>query len=363
MNFLGNIADIIPNMTKISDFDYELPDELIAQEPASPRDHSKLMLLDKTTGGIEHRRFFEIVDELGEGDVLVMNNSKVFKARLRATLGKKEIEVFLLRFEGDRWQALLRPGRKVKIGDALDFNGMTGVVEQKREDGTVLIAFDRSSDAVLAFTDDHGEVPLPPYITKKLDEEEKYQTVYAKDVGSVAAPTAGFHFTPEIIKTLKAKGVQVAFVTLHVGLGTFRPVKTQTLEEHDMHSELVQIDPETARTINEAKASGKRIIAVGTTTTRALEGVAALHHPERAQRVEESSLPPDGFVGDVNLFIKPGFDFKIIDALITNFHLPKSTLLVLVSALAGRENIIHAYQTAVESEYRFFSFGDAMFIR
>jgi len=331
-------------MIPISLFDYYLPSEQIAQKPVRPRDHSRLLVIDRKTGATVHKQFFEIADELRAGDVLVMNDTKVFKARLRAG----EIEVFLLRGEGREWSALLRPGRKARIGDTFDLGGLVAEVREKSEDGIATLQFDAGVPEVLAFTDAHGEIPVPPYVEKAPEKLEDYQTVYAKTVGSVAAPTAGFHFTPELIETLKAKGVQFEFVTLHVGIGTFRPVKTETLEEHEMHREFVSIDAETAARINAAKREGRRVIAVGTTTVRALEG---------------SGVPKIGFAGDVNLFITPGFDFKIIDGLITNFHLPKSTLLVLVSALAGREHILAAYEEAVRLGYRFFSFGDAMFIR
>lgn len=330
--------------TPISLFDYHLPPEQIAQAPMRPRDRSRLLVLDRGTGAMAHKRFFEIADELRSGDVLVMNDTKVFKARLAAGT----IEVFLLRGEGTRWSALLRPGRKVKVGDALDLGGMVATVAAKNEDGTAELEMDRGFDEVLSFTDAHGSIPVPPYVDKAPEKLEDYQTVYAKETGSVAAPTAGFHFTPELIASLKETGVQFEFVTLHVGIGTFRPVKTETLEEHEMHREYVSIDAATAGRIWAAKREGCRVIAVGTTTVRALEG---------------SGVPESGFAGDVNLFITPGFDFKIIDGLITNFHLPKSTLLVLVSAFAGRDHVIAAYEEAVRLGYRFFSFGDAMFVR
>lgn len=328
--------------TSIELFNYHLPPGQIAQEPVRPRDHSRLLVLDRKAGTTTHKTFFEIADELRAGDVLVMNNTKVFKARLSAG----GIEVFLLRGEGTRRSALLRPGRKAKVGDALDLGGLVATVAEKREDGVATLAFDVGVEEVLAFTDAHGEIPVPPYVEKAPEKLEDYQTVYAKNVGSVAAPTAGFHFTPELIDALKAKGVQFEFVTLHVGIGTFRPVKADTLEEHEMHAEFVAIDAGTAGRISQAKREGRRVIAVGTTTVRALEGTEGR---EGAR--------------DVNLFITPGFDFKVIDGLITNFHLPKSTLLVLVSAFAGRENVLRAYEEAVRLGYRFFSFGDAMFIR
>ncbi len=324
----------------------------------SPRDSSRLLVLDRKTGERTHKVFRDIVDELIAGDVLVMNNTKVFKARLSGTVsvrGKKvELEVFLLRGEGTRWSAMVRPGKKVAAGDWIDLRGMVAVVVEKREDGVVTLEMNATVEEVIAFADAHGEIPVPPYVDKAPAKLDEYQTVYAKTVGSVAAPTAGFHFTDNLIAALKAKGVQFEFVTLHVGIGTFRPVKTETLEEHVMHAEFASIDAETTGRINAAKREVRRVIAVGTTTVRVLEGVAAR---------SGGALPDDGFVGDVNLFITPGFEFKVIDALITNFHLPKSTLLVLVSAFAGRENVVAAYEEAVRLGYRFFSFGDAMFIR
>ncbi len=340
--------------TPITLFDYHLPPEQIAQEPMRPRDHSRLLLMSRETGELQHKKFFQIEEELREGDVLVMNDSKVFKARLR---GRKEpegpnepeepkdLEVFLLRGEGKCWSAMVRHGKKINVGDRIDLGGLVVTVLNKDTDGTVTLEFDVGVEEVIAFTETHGEIPVPPYVTKTPDRLEDYQTVYAKTVGSVAAPTAGFHFTDDLIGRLKGKGVQFEFVTLHVGIGTFRPVKTETLEDHVMHSELVTIEAETAKRILLAKQEGRRVIAVGTTTVRALEGTQLRAGTQ-----------------DVNLFITPGFDFKIIDGLITNFHLPKSTLLVLVSAFAGREHILVAYQEAVRLGYRFFSFGDAMFI-
>lgn len=339
--------------TPVSLFDYHLPPGQIAQEPMRPRDHSRLLVLDRTTGERAHKTFFEIADELRAGDVLVMNDTKVFKARVRGrvegSLGRRVegIEIFLLRGEGIRWSALVKPGRKVKEGDVIDMGGMRATVQEKREDGIVMLDLDRPFEEVLSFTDAHGEIPVPPYVASAPAKLEDYQTVYARETGSVAAPTAGFHFTPELIASLKEKGVQFEFVTLHVGIGTFRPVKTDTLEEHAMHAEFVRVDAGTASRIRAAKREGRRVIAVGTTTVRALEG---------------SGVPEEGFAGEVNMFITPGYEFRVIDALITNFHLPKSTLLVLVSALAGRENILAAYEEAVRLGYRFFSFGDAMLV-
>ena len=343
--------NLMPMSTNL--FDYPLPLDRIAQFSVEPRDHSKLMVLDRQTGILCHKQFFEIISFLRAGDVLVFNNTKVFRARLRGN----GFEVFLLRaFEVSQWEVMVRPGRKIKIGQEVDLGGLRGVVTEKRNDGIVLIEFDCLHDEVIAFANLHGEIPIPPYVKKQPSELSQYQTVYAKETGSVAAPTAGFHFTERLIKELKEKGIQFEFVTLHVGIGTFRPMKTETIEEHEMHSEFVSVSSDVAMRINQAKHEGRRVIAVGTTTVRTLEGIAKCGHSEQS---EESLC---AFTGDINLFIKPGFKFKIIDGLITNFHLPKSTLLVLVSAFAGRENTLAAYESAIKNDYRFFSFGDAMFI-
>lgn len=346
--------------TPVAQYDYHLPPERIAQSSVEPRDASRLLVLGRQSGAIEHKVFRDIVGELQGGDVLVMNNTKVFKARLHAIRFEKEFEVFLLRpVEGalpdaSLWHALVRPGKRLHEGNTIGVYGKSVRVAEKRADGSVVLAFPMSESEVIEFANANGEIPVPPYVGQTPTEFSRYQTVYAKETGSVAAPTAGFHFTPELLEQLKEKGVQIEFVTLHVGIGTFRPMKSETLEEHEMHSEFVTISPETAQAINAAKAEGRRVIAVGTTTTRALEGVA---------QQGGNPLPDSGFTGDVNLFITPGFSFKVIDGLITNFHLPKSTLLVLVSAFAGREPVLEAYKQAVEKEYRFYSFGDAMFIR
>jgi S-adenosylmethionine:tRNA ribosyltransferase-isomerase len=328
-----------PSM-KTSDFDYHLPPERIAQTPVRPRDHSRLMVVHRNTGDMEHRRFFEIGNELRAGDLLIVNNSKVFKARLQTTDG---IEIFLLRPDGDTWQCLAKPGKKVHEGSNLAFaDGMTARLTSKHENGTVSINFGRATEEIFAWTDRIGSVPVPPYVNETPADDQDYQTVYAHHVGSVAAPTAGFHFTPELIEKLKSHGIRFASVTLHVGLGTFRPMKTETLEEHVMHEEWIDVPDETTRLIEETKKNGGRVIAVGTTTVRALE--SDVQH------------------GFTNIFITPGFVFKKIDGLITNFHLPKSTLLVLVSAFAGRDTIRCAYDEAIKHEYRFYSFGDAMLI-
>lgn len=360
-------------------FDYHLPEGQIAQRSVEPRDHSRLMVLDRQTGVWQHKRFLEIGEELRSGDVLVFNDTKVFRARMRGQVEKdgeavKAVEVFLLRaMEGNVWEVLIRPGRKIRVGDHILFptyvdyfvrsqkavNILSGTVREKRDDGVMLVEFDRSSDQVIAYANAHGEIPVPPYVKELPTALEQYQTIYARQTGSVAAPTAGFHFTTRLLDELKTKGVQFEFVTLHVGLGTFRPVKTETLEEHEMHSEFVSLDAQTAQRINRAKQEGRRIIAVGTTTVRTLEGIASL--PPFQGGMKGGFLRP--YAGDVHLFIKPGFEFRVIDGLITNFHLPKSTLLVLVSAFAGRERILSAYEEAIRHGYRFFSFGDVMFIR
>jgi S-adenosylmethionine:tRNA ribosyltransferase-isomerase len=323
-----------------SDFDYHLPPERIAQTPIRPRDHSRLMVLDRQTQTIAHHHFYDIGQFLRPGDLLIVNNSKVFKARLQTENG---IEIFLLRPEARGWLALAKPGKKLQEGTDIQFqDGMTARVIEKREDGTVCIDFGKSNEDVFAWTDAHGSVPVPPYVESAPTDEADYQTVYAKHTGSVAAPTAGFHFTPELIEKLKVEGIQFAQVTLHVGIGTFRPMKTETLEEHVMHEEWIDVPDETLKLIEETKKKGGRVIAVGTTSVRALE-----------------SETRHGFT---NIFITPGYQFKVIDGLITNFHLPKSTLLVLVSSLAGRELIRTAYEEAIKNEYRFYSFGDAMLI-
>ncbi len=328
--------------TDISLFDYDLPGRFIAQTPAEPRDSSRLLVMDRQTGALAHTTFRAIEEELRPGDVLVFNVSKVFKARIV----KDGVEMFVLRIRDHEADVLLRPGRKFKAGDAVF--GFT--ILSKQPDGVVTVATGMSAHDMLAYCDAHGEVPTPPYVTARVDEA-RYQTVYATTTGSVAAPTAGLHFTPELLAAIRAKGVQVEAVTLHVGLGTFRPVQTKTLEEHTMHSEWVSLDAETAARIAAAKAEGRRVIAVGTTTVRVLEGVAATRGALEA------------YEGEMNIFITPGFAFRVIDGLVTNFHLPKSTLLVLVSAFAGREPVLAAYEEAKREGYRFFSFGDAMFIR
>ena len=338
----------------VKDFDYDLPEELIAQDPLEDRSSSRLMVLDKKTGDIEHKIFRDVVDYLQPGDCLVLNNTKVIPARL---FGVKEgteakIEILLLkRKENDIWETLVKPGKKCKPGVKISFGEglLTGEVLEVVEDGNRLIQFhyDGIFEEIL---DQLGQMPLPPYITHQLKDKNRYQTVYAKYDGSAAAPTAGLHFTPELLQQIRDMGIDIAEVTLHVGLGTFRPVKVDTIEEHHMHSEFYRIEQSEADKINRAKANGHRVIAVGTTSTRTLESAA-----EEDGTLREKS-------GWTDIFIYPGYRFKAMDALVTNFHLPESTLVMLVSAFAGREHVLNAYHTAVQERYRFFSFGDAMLI-
>lgn len=340
---------------KVTDFDYELPEALIAQFPVEPRDTSRLLTLNKVTGAVEHKaHFYELVEELNEGDVLVFNNTKVIPARLyghREGSGGK-VEVLLLTPCGEnRWECLVKPGKKCPVGQVIVFDErLKATVLDKTDFGGRIVEFtvDGIFDDIIQ---EIGEMPLPPYIHEKLEDKERYQTVYAKEKGSAAAPTAGLHFTPELLEEIKAKGVELEFVTLHVGLGTFRPVSVESIEDHDMHSEFYSVSPETAARINDAKAKGRRIIAVGTTSVRTLESAST----------DDGVL--QGTSGWTQIFIYPGYTFKMVDALVTNFHLPQSTLLMLISALAGREHCLAAYEEAVREKYRFFSFGDAMFIR
>jgi S-adenosylmethionine:tRNA ribosyltransferase-isomerase len=338
---------------KTSDFRYELPPELIAQTPINRRDFSRLMRLDKTTGAVEHRRFYELPELLKAGDCLVLNDSRVIPARL---FGRREsggaVEVVLLRDRGEGvWECLTRPGRKTRTGTALSFGGgaLTAAVINEIEGGNRLIRF-HYDGIFLEVLERLGKMPLPPYIHEELKDAERYQTVYSRVSGSAAAPTAGLHFTKELLNTIADKGVGLHYVTLHVGLGTFRPVKAENIEDHEMHAEYCEIPAETARAVSAAKREGRRVVAVGTTSCRTLESRAS----------GDGSVAP--FSGFTNAFIYPGYTFKCADALITNFHLPESTLLMLVSALAGRENILRAYEEAVRERYRFFSFGDAMLI-
>lgn len=340
---------------KLEDFDYDLPEELIAQTPLQNRAASRLMVLNKQTGEIEHKIFSDIIHYLNPGDCLVLNDTKVMPARL---FGMKEdtnahVEVLLLKqIEGDKWETLVKPAKRIKPGTVISFGGgklYAKCIDTLEYGGRI---FEFQYDGIFyEILDELGEMPLPPYIKKRLDDAERYQTVYAREIGSAAAPTAGLHFTEKLLADIKNKGVHIAFITLHVGLGTFRPVNVESIEEHEMHAEFYHMTEETANLLNEVKKKGGRIISVGTTSTRTLETIVSRHN---GSFVAES--------GWTDIFIYPGFQFKAIDCLITNFHLPKSTLIMLVSALAGREHILHAYETAVKERYRFFSFGDAMFI-
>lgn len=339
---------------KTSDFDYELPEELIAQHPAAQRDHSRLLVMDKYTGAVEHRVFRDIVDYLHAGDVLVLNNTKVIPARIFGVKegGTAKIEVLLLKRDDDlpnTWEVLVHPGKRAKVGTVIDFGEgrLKGEVLANTSAGRkVTFHFDGIFEEIL---EELGTMPLPPYIHEQLEDQNRYQTVYAKVDGSAAAPTAGLHFTTELLETLRQNGIEIEEVLLHVGLGTFKPVSEEDIEDHEMHSEYYEISQETADCINKAKAEGRRIISVGTTSTRALESAA------KDGRLQAGS-------GWTNIFIYPGYKWQIIDGLITNFHLPKSTLMMLVSALSTREHILAAYKEAVAQRYRFFSFGDAMFI-
>lgn len=339
---------------RTEDFDFDLPEALIAQHPLEQRDHSRLLVLDRQSGAIQHRRFDNIVDYLHSGDVLVINNTRVIPARMFGVKkgGTAHIEVLLLKpveNQPDCWEVLVRPGKRVKQGAQIDFGEgrMTGTILEETDSGRIMqFSYTGIFNEIL---DELGTMPLPPYIKEKLDDQERYQTVYAKERGSAAAPTAGLHFTKELLEQVKAKGVEIVEVLLHVGLGTFRPVQTDDILEHKMHSEYYRITPAAAGTINRALEEGRRVIAVGTTSTRTLESAA------KNGRVVAGE-------GDTCIFIYPGYQFQILSGLITNFHLPKSTLVMLVSALAGREHILHAYAEAVQERYRFFSFGDAMFI-
>ena len=336
----------------VQDFDYYLPEELIAQTPLAQRDASRLMVLPRQQGACSHRHFFELPSLLRKGDLLVFNDTRVLPARLH---GRKrdtgaKVEVFLLkRLDLDRWETLVRPGRKLRPGTEVVFSDeLSAVIEDTTEFGGRIVRFCWQGvfEEILQRL---GEVPLPPYIHEKLPDPERYQTVYARENGSAAAPTAGLHFTPELLSQLREQGIQTAYVTLHVGLGTFRPVAVESIQDHVMHSEQYAISAETAALVNETRRQGGRVIAVGTTAVRTLETAG-----------QSGQLQPCS--GFTNIFIYPGYEYKIIDGLITNFHLPKSTLLMLVSALAGRERVLAAYKEAVEQRYRFFSFGDAMFI-
>ena len=340
---------------KVEDFDYYLPENLIAQTPLEKRDTSRLLVLDKKTGEIEHKHFYDIIEYLNEGDTLVLNDTKVLPARL---IGEKEetkavIEILLLKnISGDDWECLVKPARRIKVGTIVTFgNGLLKAKCIKDEAEGIRHFTLIYSGILMEILEQLGTMPLPPYIHEKLADQSRYQTVYAKEIGSAAAPTAGLHFTKDLLEKIKEKGVNIAYITLHVGLGTFRPVSVDKVEEHKMHTEYYQMSKETAELLTKTKENHKRIISVGTTSTRTLETIMTKYN-----EFKECS-------GWTNIFIYPGYEFKAIDALITNFHLPKSTLVMLVSALAGRENILNAYKTAVNEEYRFFSFGDAMLIK
>ena len=339
---------------KLSDFDYELPEELIAQTPIKTRDQSRLMVLDKKTGEVVHKHFYDIKSELHKGDVLVLNDTKVIPARL---IGTKEdtgavIELLLLKDLGNNiWECLSRPAKRLKVGTIVTFQDkLKAEIVEKKEEGIVHVKL-LYEGILMEILDELGMMPLPPYIHEKLEDKNRYQTVYAKNIGSAAAPTAGLHFTEELLEELKSMGVEILFVTLHVGLGTFRPVEEENILEHHMHTEFYQMNKEVADKLNKAKKEKRKIYAVGTTSTRTLETIMHKYHEFR-----ECS-------GNTDIFIYPGFEFMAIDGLITNFHLPKSTLLMLVSALSSKEIILNAYREAVKKKYRFFSFGDAMFIK
>lgn len=348
-----------PTDLKTSDFYYHLPEEQIAQHPMEARDHSRLMVIDRESGEISHKHFYDIIDYLNEGDVLVINDSKVIPARLYGHAeGREEasLELLLLRqHDLDTWECLVRPGKRAKIGSRAVFGGgiLLSEVVDIVEEGNRIIKFEYDKtkySSIYEILQVVGMMPLPPYITERLEDKDRYQTVYAREEGSAAAPTAGLHFTPELLERIRAKGVKIAPVMLHVGLGTFRPVKAERVDEHIMHTEYFSVSKESADIINEAKAAGGRLICVGTTSCRTIESVA-----------EENGHIP-AMSGDTGIFIYPGYKFKAVDALITNFHLPESTLLMLVSAFYDKEKMMSAYNTAVSEKYRFFSFGDAMVI-
>ena len=341
-------------LTKTSDYFYDLPTELIAQEPMEPRDHSRLLLMDKQSGELQDKRFFDIADYLESGDTLILNDSRVLPARIygKRQISGSTVELLLLHTAGnDEWEVLAGPGRHAKVGDTLIFgNGkLTAKVLDIVNEGNRLVKFSYEGN-FYNILEEIGQMPLPPYITKKLENQERYQTVYSREVGSAAAPTAGLHFTPELLEKLKNKGVNIGFVTLHVGLGTFRPVKVDNITDHKMHAEHYELSEETAELINRTKAAGKRVIAVGTTSCRTLESIGM-----KEGKIEAKE-------GWTEIFIYPGYTFSVLDGLITNFHLPESTLIMLVSAFAGYQPTMNAYKHAVKEQYRFFSFGDAMAI-
>jgi len=340
---------------KTRDFYYDLPEELIAQHPIENRSESKLLILDKETNNIEHKKFKNIIQYLNKGDTLVLNDTRVIPARIFGhRIGKEEsIEFLLLRsIEKDTWMSLVRPGKKARIGRKIEFGKgeLVGEIIGIEEDGSRIIRFEYQG-VFKEILDKLGQMPLPPYIKERLEDKERYQTVFSRESGSAAAPTAGLHFTDELLKKIKAKGINIAFITLHVGLATFRPVKAENIEDHHMHSEFYTVSEKTANIINNTRRNGKRIISVGTTTTRTLEAIVD----------EKGLISPES--GWTDIFIYPGYNFKIVDALITNFHLPESSLMMLVSAFVNRESILNTYNIAIEKKYRFFSFGDAMLIK
>lgn len=339
---------------KKSDFYFDLPQELIAQTPITPRDHSRLLHLNKESGEVSHHHFYDILNFLNEGDLLVVNDSRVLPARLYGQNQKGgDLEILLLNCrEENVWEMLVKPGKRAKVGYTLSFGGglLKGEIIDVTEEGNRICRFTYDAKNIYEVLDEIGQMPLPPYITEKLSDKERYQTVYSNEIGSAAAPTAGLHFTNELMQKLNDKGIKIAKVTLHVGLGTFRPVKEDDILNHKMHSEHYCLPKETADLINETHKNGKRVIAVGTTSCRTLEASAT--------KLGKTAEDDD----DTSIFIYPGYKFKVIDGLITNFHLPESTLIMLVSALAGRENVLNAYETAIKEKYRFFSFGDAMLI-
>lgn len=345
---------------KIDEFDYDLPQELIAQRPSEKRDDCRLMILDRRENTVEHRRFFEVLDYLKPGDCLVMNNSKVLPARLfgvKEKTGAKVEFLLLKRLEGDQWETMVKPGKRLRPGDSVVFgDNFRAQVLAYGEDGTRIVQF-LYEGVFMERLEELGRMPLPPYIEREstVEDKEMYQTVYCREEGSVAAPTAGLHFTQELLKKAEDKGVRLAYVTLHVGIGTFRPVKCENVEDHHMHFEEYSVDEDTARKINETILAGGRIVSVGTTSTRTLESAAYFDETSGRHLIRSGS-------GSTGIFIYPGYTFKIIGALITNFHLPKSTLMMLISAFYDREHVLNAYEEAVREEYRFFSYGDAMLI-
>lgn len=339
----------------LEDFDYDLPHELIAQTPIKKRDSSRLLELDHQTGEMQDKHFYDIIDQLNPGDAVVMNNSRVMPARLYGvkpeTGGHAEV-LLLHNTEGDEWETLMKPAKRAKVGTVISFGDgkLTATVTAEKEDGIRMIEF-HYDGIFMEILESLGETPLPPYIKEKLDDPDRYQTVYAKENGSAAAPTAGLHWTKELLQKVQDKGIKLVYLTLHVGLGTFRPVEEDNIDDHKMHSEFYRLDEDAAKTLNEVWQNGGRIIATGTTSIRTLETIGSKFDGE---------IKPDS--GWTDIFIKPGYQWKVVDAFITNFHLPKSTLVMLVAAFTGRDMILKAYQHAIDEKYRFFSFGDAMFI-